>query len=73
MASSPAYLPPGVARERVREALDVIDAALARLRECSTDQVGTAFRVEVADRLETQQRLNRGLMYRVFGQIAEPP
>ena len=73
MASGPAYLPPEVARERVREALDVIDAALARLRECSTDEVGTAFRVEVADRLETQARLNRGLMYRVFGQIAEPP
>ncbi|ORW86478.1 HNH nuclease, partial [Mycobacterium sp. IEC1808] len=27
----------------------------------------------VAERLETQQRTNRGLMYRFFGEIAEPP
>lgn len=73
MSSAPSYLPPEVARARVRAELDVIDAALARLRECSTDEVGTAFRVEVAARLEAQERVNRGLMYRVFGQIAEPP
>jgi hypothetical protein len=29
--------------------------------------------VAVAERLETQQRTNRGLMYRFFGEIAEPP
>jgi len=73
MFVSPAYLPPDTARARVREELDTIDAALARLRQCSTDEVGTAFRIEVAERLEDQERLNRGLMYRVFGQIAEPP
>ncbi len=53
--------------------LDRVDAAYAALRELSTDEVGNAFRVEVAERLETQQRLNRGLMYRVFGQIFDPP
>ncbi|TDH44098.1 HNH endonuclease, partial [Mycobacterium eburneum] len=37
-----------------------------------TDLVGNAFRVEMADRLETQHRLNRGLSYRVFGEIADP-
>ena len=35
--------------------------------------VGNAFRVEFAERLEAQDRLNRGLMYRVFGEIADPP
>ena len=35
--------------------------------------MGNEFRVEFAERLETQERLNRGLMYRVFGQIADPP
>ena len=31
------------------------------------------FRVEIAERLETQERTNRGLMYRIFGEIADPP
>jgi hypothetical protein len=35
--------------------------------------VGNEFRVELADRLETQERTNRGLMYRVFGEIIDPP
>ena len=39
----------------------------------SSDQVGTTFRTELAERLETQERTNRGLMYRMFGQIADPP
>ena len=43
------------------------------MRELSSDEVGSEFRVELAERLETQQRTNRGLMYRVFGQIADPP
>ena len=38
-----------------------------------SDAVGNAFRVEVAERLETQDRVNRGLMYRVVGEIVEPP
>jgi hypothetical protein len=29
--------------------------------------------VKVAERLETQERLNRGLMYRFFAEIADPP
>lgn len=71
--STPQYLPPDVVRLRVCEELDAIDAALERLRACPTDEVGNEFRIEVAERLETQDRVNRGLMYRVFGQIAEPP
>ena len=39
----------------------------------STDLVGNAFRIEVAGRLETQERVNRGLSYRVCGEIADPP
>src|SRR6185437_515251 len=35
--------------------------------------VGNAFRVDIAERLETQERTNRGLMYRIFGEIADPP
>ncbi|WP_082978831.1 13E12 repeat family protein [Mycobacterium sp. 1081908.1] len=62
-----------VARERIGAALDAIDAAHDALRETSSDLVGNDFRVEVAERLETQERVNRGLMYRFFGEIAEPP
>ena len=43
------------------------------LRKTSSDVVGNSFRVDVAERLETQDRTNRGLMYRFFGEIAEPP
>jgi len=35
--------------------------------------VGNAFRVEVTERLEAQDRVNRGLMYRFVGEIMEPP
>ncbi|WP_255381809.1 hypothetical protein [Mycobacterium sp. E2699] len=35
--------------------------------------MGDEFRVEVAERLETRERTNRGLMYRLFAEIAEPP
>ena len=53
--------------------LDQVDAAYAEMRELSCDDVGNPFRVEMAERLETQERTNRGLMYQVFGQIADPP
>ena len=43
------------------------------LRDTSSDLVGSSFRVEIAERLETQERTNRGLMYRIFGEIADPP
>ena len=39
----------------------------------SSDEVGSAFRVQMAERLENQERTNRGLMYRMFGEIADPP
>ena len=61
------------AREGILAALDAIDAAHDRLRHTSSDLVGNAFRVDVAERLETQERVNRGLMYRFFGEIADPP
>src|SRR6516165_10298965 len=61
------------ARERIAAALDAIDAAHAVLRDTSSDVVGNNFRVDVAERLETQLRANRGLMYRFFGEIADPP
>ena len=61
------------ARERINAALDAIDAAHDLLRETSSCLVGNDFRVDVAERLETQERTNRGLMYRFFGEIADPP
>ncbi len=61
------------ARARFRELADQVDAAQALMRELSSDEVGNAFRVELAERLETQERANRGLTYRMFGQIADPP
>jgi hypothetical protein len=61
------------ARERIGAALGAIDAAHAVLRDTDSDVVGNNFRVEVAERLETQDRANRGLMYRFFAEIADPP
>src|ERR1700678_335776 len=63
----------GQAREQILAALDAIDAAHHAVRETSSDLVGNTFRVEVAERLETQERANRGLMYRIFAEIADPP
>ena len=60
-------------QERITAALEAIDDAHAVLRETPSDEVGSVFRVDVAERLETQERTNRGLMYRFFGQIADPP
>ncbi|BBX07596.1 HNH endonuclease signature motif containing protein [Mycolicibacterium aichiense] len=56
----------------VRAELDAVDAAYGRLRSICTDLAGNAFRIEVATRLEDQNRVNRGLSYRMFGEIAEP-
>jgi hypothetical protein len=61
------------ARERISAALEAIDAAHVVLRDTNSDVVGNNFRVVVAERLETQDRANRGLMYRFFGEIADPP
>jgi hypothetical protein len=61
------------ARERFRELADQVDAAYAEMRALSSDEVGNAFRSGVAERLEAQERTNRGLMYRMFGEIADPP
>jgi hypothetical protein len=61
------------ARERINAALDAIDAAYDVLRDTPSDLVGNRFRVDVAERLETQERANRGLMYRIFAEIADPP
>ena len=61
------------ARERIKSALDAIDAGHDLLRDTSSDMVGNTFRVDIAERLETQERTNRGLMYRFFAEIADPP
>ena len=61
------------ARERITSALDAIDAAHGLLRDTPSDVVGNRFRVDVAARLETQERVNRGVMYRIFAEIADPP
>jgi len=60
-------------RDRIAAALAAIDDAHGVLRMTPSDEVGTEFRVQMAEQLETQERSNRGLMYRVFGQIADPP
>ena len=61
------------ARGQILAALAAIDAAHNVMRETSSGLVGNTFRIEVAERLETQERTNRGLMYRFFGEIADPP
>ena len=61
------------ARERISAALDAIDAAHDLICDTPSALVGNTFRIDVAARLETQERTNRGLMYRVFGEIADPP
>lgn len=65
-------LPQEAARAAVRADLDLIEAAYARVRAADTDLVGNAFRIEVAERLEAQDRVNRGLSYRMFGEIEQP-
>jgi hypothetical protein len=60
-------------RDQVTADLDAIDAALTRLRQTSTDAVGNAVRITIAERLETQNRINRGLSYRMLGEIIDPP
>ncbi|MGO9158577.1 13E12 repeat family protein [Mycobacterium sp.] len=67
------FLGAEAAQERISAALDAIDAAHDVLRDTSSDLVGIDFRVTVAERLETQERVNRGLMYRFFAEIADPP
>src|SRR6267142_1686378 len=61
------------ARERFRALADQVDAAYDEMRALSSAVVGNEFRTEMAERLETQERTNRGLMYRAFGEMADPP
>ena len=67
------FLTGQAARERFRALSDQVEFAYAEMRCRSSDEVGNEFRAEMAERLETQERSNRGLMYRVFGEIADPP
>ena len=73
MTAARPFLFADAARDRVRADLDIIDAALDRLRDTSTDMVGNAFRVEMAERLELQHRTTRALTYRIFAEMADPP
>src|SRR5258705_8277284 len=61
------------ARERFPALADQVDAAYDEMRALSSAEVGNEFRTELAERLETQERTNRGLMYRAFGEMADPP
>jgi hypothetical protein len=70
--SSPGLLTAEAVHATVRAELDAVDAAYDRLRATCTDLAGNAFRIEMAARLETQQRTSRGLSYRMFGEIAAP-
>ncbi|MFN8031695.1 MAG: DUF222 domain-containing protein [Mycobacterium sp.] len=70
--TSPELLTAEAVHRAVRAELDAVDAAYRRLRETCTDLAGNAFRIEIAERLETQLRTNRGLSYRMFGEIAAP-
>lgn len=73
MSEPDQVLPPAAAaRAAIRADMTLIDDAQARLRCADTDIVGNAFRVEVAQHLEIQHRVNRGLSYRMFGEIADP-
>jgi len=67
------FLTADAARARVSAELDAVDAALDRIRETSTDLVGNAFRITMATRLEGQSRVNRGLSYRMLGELFDPP
>ncbi|BBY27693.1 HNH endonuclease signature motif containing protein [Mycolicibacterium sediminis] len=73
MTAARSFLFADAARDRVRADLDAIDAALDRLRETSTDMVGNSFRVELTERLEHHHRVTRGLTYRMFAEMADPP
>ena len=69
------------ARERFRALADQVDAAYDEMRALSSAEVGNEFRTGLAERLETLgappawggERTNRGLMYRVFEEMADPP
>lgn len=61
------------AQEQLRSAMELIDSGLALLRETPSDNVGNSFRVEVAERLETQRRALAGQSYRTFGEMFDPP
>ncbi|ANI37454.1 13E12 repeat family protein [Mycolicibacterium vaccae] len=67
------FLSGDAARRRWSVLLDHVEAAYREMGELPSDLVGNGYRMQMAERLETQQRLNRALMYRVFGQIADPP
>jgi outer membrane protein TolC len=73
MSSDRPFLTADAARAQADADLDAIDAALNRLRKTSTDLVGNAFRVEMAERLERQLRTVMGLSYRTVGEIVDPP
>src|SRR5258708_31523795 len=67
------FVTPEAARERFRALADQVDAVYDEMRALSSDGVGNEFRTELAERLEFQERTNRGLMYRAFAEMADPP
>src|SRR5690625_2069289 len=73
MESEPRALSEQEARERIDTALSAIDAAQQVLRETCSELTDPDFHIAFAERLENQERINRGLMYRVFGELCDPP
>lgn len=67
------YLNGDAARTRFSALLDRVEAAYREMSDMPSDEVGNHYRTQMAERLETNERLNRALMYRVFDQIAAPP
>jgi hypothetical protein len=56
------FVTPEAARERFRALADQVDAAYDQMRALPSDGVGNEFRAELAERLECQERTNRGLI-----------
>lgn len=73
MKSGPRALSAQEACERIGAALSAIEAGQQVLRDTCSELTDAEFHVAFAERLEFQERINRGLMYRVFGELCDPP
>ncbi|ODR06487.1 HNH nuclease [Mycolicibacillus koreensis] len=73
MESGPRALSAQEACERIDAALSAIEAGQQVLRDTCSELTDVDFHIAFAERLEHQERINRGLMYRVFGELCDPP
>jgi hypothetical protein len=67
------FVTPEATRERFRALADQVDAAYHEMRALSSAGVGSEFRTELAERLEFQERTNRGLMFGFSGRSPTRP